>query len=120
MHRRKLLQDGGKVFSAALLPVGSLVAMAQRLGGRPSLNLAAIGAAEQVATDLAARYVTAPNGEAVTAAVAHARTLTDRLARASLMPEVRARLLRSPVTPLRSPAIPRSTSGGESRPTDVR
>lgn len=92
VHRRKLLAEGGKVFVAGLLPVGSLVALAQRLGGRPSLDLAAVGAAEQVATDLASRYVSDPGGEVVAAAVAHARTLTDRLARASLTPEVRSRL----------------------------
>lgn len=92
VERRKLLKDGVKVLGAALLPVGSLTAAAQRLGGRPSLDLAAVEAAEQVATHLASEYLAAPNGETVAAAIAHARTLTDRLRHASLTPRIRTRL----------------------------
>lgn len=92
VHRRRLLEDGSKALVAGLLPVGSLVAMAQRLGGWASLDLAAVQAAELVATDLASRYIIDPEGEVIAAAVAHARTLMDRLAHLVLTPEVRARL----------------------------
>ncbi|MGH8887831.1 MAG: hypothetical protein ACRDYX_22225 [Egibacteraceae bacterium] len=92
VERRKLLKDGVKVVGAALLPVGPLVAPGQRLGGRPSLDLAAVEAAEQVATHLASEYHADPNAETVRAAIARARTLTDRLANASLTPQVRTRL----------------------------
>lgn len=92
VHRRKLLEKGVKVAGPALLPVGPLTALAQRLGGRPSLDLADVQAAEHVATHLASAYLAAPNAETVRAAVAHVRTLADRLTLDSLSPEVRARL----------------------------
>lgn len=92
VHRRKLLEQGVKVAMVPLLPVGPLVALGQRLGGRPSLGLDDVAAAEQVATHLGSKYLASPGIETVRAAVAHARTLTDRLRHASLMPEVRTRL----------------------------
>ncbi|MGH8903730.1 MAG: hypothetical protein ACRDYA_19165 [Egibacteraceae bacterium] len=92
VERRRALQVIGTGMTAALLPVGRLTQAAQLLGGRPRLDLAAIETAEGVATHLAISYLADPNAETVAAAVAHARTLTDRLRHASLTPEVRPRL----------------------------
>ncbi|MGH8902174.1 MAG: hypothetical protein ACRDYA_10945 [Egibacteraceae bacterium] len=93
VHRRKLIADGAKFVGAGLLPVGQLVAMAQRLGGAPSLGTAEVQAAERVATHLASEYLASPTPETVRAAVAHACTLTDRLVHADMYsPTDRARL----------------------------
>lgn len=76
----------------ALLPVGRLVQAAQRLGGRRRIGLEKVKRTEQVATHLAAKYIANPSDETRAAAIAHARTLTDRLTHVTLTPEVRLRL----------------------------
>ncbi|MGH8887670.1 MAG: hypothetical protein ACRDYX_21370 [Egibacteraceae bacterium] len=94
VDRRLLLRRGVEFGVAALLPVGPLTALGQRLGSRLRIGPGDVLAAERIATRLAVEYLASPDTETARAAVAHARTLTDRLAHASLAgPTVRTRLM---------------------------
>ncbi|MGH8884238.1 MAG: hypothetical protein ACRDYX_03510 [Egibacteraceae bacterium] len=66
--------------------------MAQLLGGRPTIGLGDVQSSKDVATHLAAEYLANPSNETVRAALAHARTLADRLKRASMTDAVRTGL----------------------------
>jgi tetratricopeptide (TPR) repeat protein len=91
---RRLLLRRGVELGVALLPVGPLTALAQRLGGRLRIGLGDVQHAERIATHLAVEYFAKSNAETVRAAVAHARTLTDRLRNADSLANstVRTRL----------------------------
>lgn len=92
VDRRTAVQTALTGVGAALLPVGPLTAAAQLLGGRPSIGLGDVRAAEDVATHLAVEYLAEPGKETVRAALAHARTLTDRFTHARMTDAVRTRL----------------------------
>ncbi|MGH8902983.1 MAG: hypothetical protein ACRDYA_15260 [Egibacteraceae bacterium] len=92
MDRRTVVQTVLIGSGAALLPVRPLTATAQLLGGRPTIGLGDVRSSQDVATHLAAEYLANPSDETVRAALAHARTLTDRLKRASMTDAVRTGL----------------------------
>ncbi|MGH8887672.1 MAG: hypothetical protein ACRDYX_21380 [Egibacteraceae bacterium] len=118
VDRRLLLRRGVEFGVAALLPVGPLTALGQRLGSRLRIGPGDVLAAERIATRLAVEYLASPDTETARAAVAHARTLTDRLAHASLAgPTVRTRLM---AVSSDAAALAAEVCSSESRPGEAR